>query len=97
MNTLTITKEVKQVQFNYETENLIFVGNCEIAEDGTVNSVNAQINLSDSTAIGNCNSHNNSISVNIWNSDHKEVIDTAASEFKNLLSELNTSYSQTTV
>lgn len=91
MNTLTINKEIKQASFTYETETLIFTGTCEVSSDNVVGNTNAQINLINGTNIGNCGNNGNA-SVNIWNSEYKDLIDVAAYEFKNLQNDLITKY-----
>lgn len=97
MNTLNIDKEIKKVDFTYDSTDLKFIGTCYVSVDNTVSDISAQIYLKDNSEvnIGNCSSNGNT-SVNIWNSTYKSYIDIAATEFKVLQEDLNTHYSTTT-
>lgn len=92
-NTLEIKKEIKQVTFSYSTTVLKFDGTCDVTSEKKIQNVNSQIMLKDgSVGIGNATS-NGSTSVNIWNEEYKQYIDSAAHDFKNLQSDLAEHYS----
>lgn len=94
-NTLNIDKEVKRVDFTYTAITFKFTGTCTVNSDFEVEDINAQINLkSNDMNIGNCSS-NGSTSINIWNNEYKQYIDSAASEFKSLQEDLISHYSIT--
>ena len=95
MNSLNITKEVKQVSFDYTTDNYRFIGNCEVTSDLVVENVNTSVQTIDGTHIGSC-SNNGSSSISIYDANHKNEIDVVAVAFKALQDELTAHYSVAT-
>lgn len=91
-NTLNIDKEVKKVDFTYITTTFKFNGTCTVNSDLEVNDINAQISFkSNDMNIGSCSS-NGGTSINIWNNEYKQYIDSVASEFKSLQEDLISHY-----
>ena len=91
MNTLEISKEVRRINFTYTTDNYKYTGTCDINSDNTVTNIDAQVMTITGESIGNCNS-NGRASVNIWNSNYKNSIDTVSSEFKSLQTDIFNKY-----
>lgn len=95
MNTLEITKEIKQVAFKYTTAAYQFTGTCDVTVDNSVTNINTQVGIkADDMAqsIGNCSSNNNT-SINIYNIEYKDSIDVIAADFKVLCTDLAEEYS----
>jgi hypothetical protein len=94
MNKLDVTKEIRQVTYTYTSDNLTFEGTCNIDSKKVVSDVNAQVSIKQGEApmnIGNVSS-NSSVSINIWNNDYKGLIDTVATAFKSLQTDLTNYY-----
>lgn len=90
MNNLDITKELKQVNFKYVSSNLTFEGTCEVTTEKKVQNISTQVSVKDNDTdigIGSATS-NGSISVNIWNSEYKSMIDKVAAALKALALDL---------
>lgn len=100
MNTLEITKEIKQVTFKYVADIYEFTGTCSVTVDKEIKDITAQVGLkgtnvespSSSTHIGSCSS-NGSTNVNIYNNEYKDKIDEVAHHFKTLQADLSVKYS----
>lgn len=45
MNTLEITKEIKQVAFKYTTAAYQFTGTCDVTVDNSVTNINTQVGI----------------------------------------------------
>jgi hypothetical protein len=94
MNKLDVTKEIKQVTYTYTSDNLTFEGTCNVDSKKVVSDVNAQVSVKQGEApmnIGSVSS-NSSTSINIWNSEYKSLIDTVATAFKSLQTDLTNYY-----
>lgn len=96
MNTLEITKEIKQVAFKFTTAAYQFTGTCDVQIDGIVTNINTQISTRidddsyESIGNGHCNGNT---SVNIYNPVYKDRIDSIALDFKSLCAALKEEYS----
>lgn len=92
-NTLNIDKELKKIDFTYLTTTFKFNGTCTVNSNFEVEDINAQISFkSNDMYIGNCSS-NGGTSINIWNNEYKQYIDSVALEFKSLQEDLISHYS----
>lgn len=94
MNNLSITKELKQVSYKYVSGSLIFDGTCDVTSEKKVENINASVSVKVGemdTNIGNV-SNNGSISVNIWNSEYKNMVDQVASALKSMELDLTNYY-----
>ena len=92
MNKLDVTKEIRQVTYTYTSDNL--EGTCNVDSKKAVSDVNAQVSVKQGEApmnIGSVSS-NGSTSINIWNSEYKSLIDTVATAFKSLQTDLTNYY-----
>lgn len=95
INTLEITKEIKQVTFKYTAQNYEFNGSCNVTSVKEVTDINTQVSVKTgnmSTTIGNCSS-NGSTNVNIYDAQYKDKIDEVAHYFKQLQADLDEEYS----
>lgn len=94
MNDLSITKELKQVNFKYVSNNLTFEGTCDVTSEKKVENINASISVKVGemdTNIGNV-SNNGSVSVNIWNAEYKNMVDVVAAALKSMATDLANYY-----
>ena len=94
MNKLDVTKEIRQVTYTYTSDNLTFEGTCNVDSKKAVSDVNAQVSVKQGEApmnIGSVSS-NSSVSINIWNNGYKGLIDTVATAFKSLQTDLTNYY-----
>lgn len=94
MNKLDVTKEIRQVTYTYTSDNITFEGTCNVDSKKAVSDVNAQVSVKQGEApmnIGSVSS-NGSTSINIWNSEYKSLIDTVATAFKSLQTDLTNYY-----
>lgn len=93
MNSLNITNEKRQITFDYTSNLFKFQGVCCVSSDNTITDINVQVMLLEDTnlSIGNCNSNNGS-SINIWDSRYSHYIDSIATDFKALQTELVNTY-----
>lgn len=94
MNDLSITKELKQVNFKYVSNNLTFEGTCDVTSEKKVENINASVSVKigeTDTNIGNV-SNNGSVSVNIWNAEYKNMVDVVAAALKSMVTDLANYY-----
>lgn len=94
MNNLSITKELKQVNFKYVSNNLTFEGTCDVTSEKKVENINASVSVKVGemdTNIGNV-SNNSSVSVNIWNAEYKNMVDVVADALKSMTTDLTNYY-----
>ena len=94
MNDLSITKELKQVNFKYVSNNLTFEGTCDVTSEKKVENINASVSVKVGemdTNIGNV-SNNSSVSVNIWNAEYKNMVDVVAAALKSMATDLANYY-----
>mgnify|MGYP006947703779 CR=1 FL=1 len=94
MNDLSITKELKQVNFKYVSNNLTFEGTCDVTSEKKVENINASVSVKVGemdTNIGNV-SNNGSVSVNIWNTEYKNMVDVVAAALKSMATDLANYY-----
>lgn len=99
MNTLEITKEIKQVTFKYVADVYEFTGTCNVTAEKEVTNISAQVYITSSTdgiespraSIGNVSS-NGSTNVNIYDKTYKDKIDEVAHYFKLLQEDLTKKY-----
>jgi hypothetical protein len=92
MNKLDVTKEIRQVTYTYTSDNLTFEGTCNVDSKKAVSDVNAQVSVKQGEAPMNIGSVSSSTSINIWNSEYKSLIDTVATAFKSLQTDLTNYY-----
>lgn len=94
MNDLSITKELKQVNFKYVSNNLTFEGTCDVTSEKKVENINASVSVKVGemdTNIGNV-SDNGSVSVNIWNAEYKNMVEVVAAALKSMATDLANYY-----
>lgn len=94
MNDLSITKELKQVNFKYVSNNLTFEGTCDVTSEKKVENINASVSVKVGemdTNIGNV-SNNCSVSVNIWDAEYKNMVDVVAAALKSMATDLANYY-----